>query len=270
MIKDVAVFFEAGQGEPKHVAAAIAVAKAHGAGLAGVCAVDLPTLPVYAEAPIGADLMEQELERRRKEAARLEAAFRDAARQAKVAATWTTVEGDPVSVAREYGRAADLVVLAQASPDAGAEAGDAEEIVLSLGRPALLVPYVGANEPIGERVLAAWNGSREATRALHDALPFLTRAKSVTLVAIDPADGFQVGAERMLSHLARHGVKAELRKLVSGGLDVGDVLLNAVSDQGADLVVMGAYGHSRIRELVLGGATRTIFRQMTAPVLLSH
>lgn len=270
MIKDVMAFFEAGAERAKHVAAAVAVAKAHGAALAGVCAVDLPAIPVYAEAPIGADLIEQELDRRRREAARLEADFRKAAAAEEVPASWSSVEAEPISVAYGFGRAADLVVLSQAGPDAGAEAGDAEEIALSLGRPVLVVPYVGVSAPIGERVLVAWNGSREATRAAHDALPFLARAKSVLLAGVDLDEGQRAGAERMTAHLARHGVKAELRRLVSAGLGVGDVLLNAVSDEGADLVVMGAYGHSRVRELVLGGATRTLFRQMTAPVLLSH
>ena len=270
MIKDVMAFFEAGMGGANHVAAAVAVAQAHGAGLVGVCAVDLPAIPVYAEAPIGADLIERELERRRQEAGRLETAFRAAAGKAKVAATWAAVESDPVSVALEYGRTADLTVLGQPQPDAGAEAGDLEEIALALGRPTLVVPYVAAAGPIGERVLVAWNGSREATRAAHDALPFLARAKSVLLAGIDLDERQRAGAERMAAHLARHGVKAEVRRLVAGSLGVGDVLLNAISDEGADLVVMGAYGHSRMRELVLGGATRTLFRQMTVPVLLSH
>jgi len=270
MIKDVMAFFEAGMGAANHVAAAVAVAQAHGAGLIGVCAVDLPAIPVYAEAPIGADLIERELDRRRQEAGRLETAFRAAAGKARVAATWTAVEADPVTVALDYGRAADLVVLSQPEPDAGAEAGDVEEIALSLGRPVLVVPYVPVSGPIGERVLVAWNGSREGTRAAHDALPFLTRAKSVLLAGVDLDDGRRASADRMAAHLARHGVKAEVRRLVAGSLGVGDVLLNAVSDEGADLVVMGAYGHSRVRELVLGGATRTLFRQMTVPTLLSH
>lgn len=270
MLKDVMLFAQAGVDRTSHVAAAVAVAKAHGAALCGVCAVDLPPMPAYAEAPIGVELIEQELDRRRAEGRRLETSFLDAARRAGVAAEWRTVEADPISVALEHGRAADLVVLSQADPDAGASARVVEELALSLGRPTLVVPHVGAPASIGENVLVAWNGSREATRAAHDALPFLRRAKSIQVAVVDP-DGAQLRAlEGFLAHLGRHGVATRARKLDSGGLAVGDLLLNLVSDEGIDLIVMGAYGHSRMRELVLGGATRTLVRQMTAPILFSH
>lgn len=270
MLKDLMVFVHVGAGRSPHVAAAVAVAKAHGALLRGVCAVDLPPMPAYAEAPIGVELIEQELERRRAEARKLEASFASAAKQAGVVAEWRTVEADPLSTALEHGRAADLVVLCQADPEADAEPGEVEELALSLGRPTLVVPYVGAPAAIGGNVLVAWNGSREATRAAHDALPFLRRAGSVQIVAVDLEEPSLAGLELFIDHLSRHGVAAKLRRLVSGGLGVGDVLLNAASNEGVDLIVMGAYGRSRMRELVLGGATRTLVRQMTAPVLFSH
>src|SRR5215471_6305021 len=142
------------------------------------------------------------------------------------------------------------------------------------GRPILVVPYVGNFADLGRRVVIGWNASREAARAVNDAMPLLTSAETVTVLTIDPREGPRAhgelpGADISL-HLARHGVKAEIERTVSADLPVGEVLLSRVADLGADLLVMGAYGHSRARELLLGGATRSLLRSMTLPVLMSH
>jgi nucleotide-binding universal stress UspA family protein len=121
-------------------------------------------------------------------------------------------------------------------------------------------------------VLVAWNGSREATRAVHDALPLLRRAEQVTVLSIDP----DPAAERRLPgahvsrHLTRHGVTVQSPTITGADGAVGDLLLSYVADHDIDLIVMGAYGHTRLREVVLGGATRTLLRHMTVPVLMSH
>jgi nucleotide-binding universal stress UspA family protein len=123
-------------------------------------------------------------------------------------------------------------------------------------------------------VVIAWNSAREAARAVHDAMPLLIAAEAVTVLTIDPREGPQghgelPGADISL-HLARHGVKAQVERTVSADLPVGEVLLSRLADLGADLLVMGAYGHSRMRELLLGGATRSLLQSMTVPVLMSH
>ena len=123
-------------------------------------------------------------------------------------------------------------------------------------------------------MIVAWNGSREATRAVHDALPLLRMAKSVSVfsIAATPADlpeSRWPGAD-IAAHLARHGVKVATGHTVADPISIGDALLNRASDDGADLIVMGAYGRSQLREFVLGGATRDVLRTMTVPVLLSH
>jgi nucleotide-binding universal stress UspA family protein len=120
----------------------------------------------------------------------------------------------------------------------------------------------------------AWDASREATRAVNDAIPLLASATTVTVLSVDPAigrteHGDVPGADIAL-HLARHGVNVRVEQTVSGGIGIGDLLLSRASDLGADLLVMGAYGHSRLRELVLGGATRTMLKSMTLPVFMSH
>lgn len=175
-----------------------------------------------------------------------------------------------------HARYADLLVLGQVDPEEPPEVGRhlAEEVLLSAGRPALVVPHIGAAATVGERVVVAWDASREAARAVSDAMPLLERAKSVLVVSFDPkptpfGHGELPGADIAL-HLARHGVEVEVQREDAGELDVGNALLSYVADRGADLLVMGAYAHSRVRELVLGGVTRTMLESMTVPVLMAH
>jgi nucleotide-binding universal stress UspA family protein len=173
-----------------------------------------------------------------------------------------------------HARYADLTILGQPEPDGpeGIDGPVTESVVLSSGRPALIVPYIGAGARFGRRVMIAWDAGREAARAVADAMPLLQRADSVTVLAINPRRGDhgpQPGADISL-HLARHGLKVEAQSLEAEDLSVAEALLSRLADEDIDLLVMGAYGHSRIRELVLGGVTREIFRQMTVPVLMSH
>lgn len=175
-----------------------------------------------------------------------------------------------------HARYADLLVLGQVDPEDPPEVGRhlAEEVLLSSGRPALIVPHIGAAATLGERVVVAWDASREAARAISDAMPLLERAESVLVVSFDPeispfGHGELPGADIAL-HLARHGVEVEVQREPAGQIDVGNALLSYVADRGADLLVMGAYAHSRVRELVLGGVTRTMLQSMTVPVLMAH
>jgi nucleotide-binding universal stress UspA family protein len=147
-----------------------------------------------------------------------------------------------------------------------------EQVVLSSGRPVLVVPYIGWTKTLGERITIAWDGGRESARAVADALPLLKKAKAVTVLVINPEKGNhgeEPGADIAL-HLARHGVNAEVRRARFDDVDTGNAILSQVADLSSDLLVMGAYGHSRLRELVIGGVTRTIFEEMTVPVLMSH
>jgi nucleotide-binding universal stress UspA family protein len=189
-------------------------------------------------------------------------------------AEWRIGEGDRADVVALHARYADLVILNQTDASEARVSHFADEVLMSPGRPALLVPYVGEFKTIGTNVLVAWNASREAARAVTDALPLLQRARRVAVMAIDPGSspgvhGDSPGADLAL-FLARHGVQVEAAPTVSAGIDAGNVILSRAYDQGADLIVMGAYGHLRVREIVLGGATRTMLQSMTVPVLMSH
>jgi nucleotide-binding universal stress UspA family protein len=149
-------------------------------------------------------------------------------------------------------------------------------VLLEGGRPVLVVPYVGAPASVGTHVLIAWDGGREASRALADAMPILVRARQVTVACLDPsasARGADAAArDRLLAYLHRHGVAARLEyhNLGGGDIAIGDWLLSRTADLGGDLIVMGGYGHPRWRERVLGGATRALLSAMTVPVLMAH
>jgi len=132
------------------------------------------------------------------------------------------------------------------------------------------VPRAGQFERIERHALIAWNGSREAARAVRDALPLLKLARKVTVLAVEPqSNGHAPGADLAL-HLARHGVTVDLDQDTAPGMDAADILLSRASDLSSDLIVMGAYGHARMRETILGGVTRSMLAAMTAPVLMSH
>lgn len=173
---------------------------------------------------------------------------------------------------------ADLFVVGQTDPDErilNAPPSLPELIVLSLGRPILFVPYFTNTYPmIGKKVLVAWNASREAMRAVIDALPLLQQAQRVTAMVInakqDRNNSIDIPAADISLFLARHGVKVEATQSYTDEISVGDELLARVADGEFDLLVMGAYGHSRWREIVLGGATQTLLQHMTVPVLMSH
>jgi nucleotide-binding universal stress UspA family protein len=171
--------------------------------------------------------------------------------------------------------AVDLVIFGQTSPDyrlpTGFSPGD---LVLACGRPMLLVPYVGEFAAIGRRVLVAWDGTREASRALHDALPLLSKADAVTVMTVRRREtAFEQDAPllaRVVRHLQRHGIAARAEEALRGDLPISDVLLSRAADLDADLIVAGAYHHGQLREALFGGVSRDLLDHMTVPVLMSH
>ncbi len=256
---------------------AIGLAQAYNAHLTGLYIAVYPALPGGVSAEVPARFLDTLIAQVSERSAAAEAAFAAAVERAGLTADCRTIRCPSSRVAEVialHARHADLVVLGQPEPEANGEvdAQVPEDVVLSAGRPALVVPYIGAGKRLGVRVMVAWDGGREAARAVGDALPLLERAKSVAVLVINPnrgGHGEQPGADIAL-HLARHGITVEAQHLEVKDLSVGDALLSRLADQGIDLLVMGAYGHSRLRELVLGGVTRKIFQQMTVPVLMSH
>ncbi len=246
---------------------------------AGARVTALYTLPAIGmEARYGLEDMPELIESRRQEhrdrAQRVETAFGARAEKDGLKGEWRCAEGEVAELVMLHARYADLAIVGQRSERTDSVAdyypGIAEEVVLGAGRPVLVVPYIGSPATVGKRVLVAWNGCREAARALNDALPILERAEHVTVLVIDADDAGRTPGADIAAHLARHGVRAEASHVPSGGLGIGDALLSRAADLACDLIVMGAYGHSRVREFVMGGASRHIFDHMTVPVLMAH
>ncbi len=254
---------------------ACALAKAHEAHLIGLhissdAGVSLRSLP----GPVPSELMASIETRIGEERDRSRARFDDVVARHGVQAEWRAENGDPASVVGTHARYADIAVMSQG--DDRDTPGDPElpTVVATLtGRPVLIVPRAGTFDKVGERVLVCWNTSREATRAVSDALPILQKAEQVTVLAVNPNDGPEHGdvpGADISHYLARHGVRAEANRTYAEDIDVADAILSRASDLGCDLIVMGAYGHSRMREWIFGGVTRSIMRTMTRPVLISH
>lgn len=257
---------------------AFELAQACGAHVTALALAPETPVPPSVEVSYGAELAAAHARAIRETLDPVKAEFAQRAQRAGLASSeWREASGDAVAAAALHARYADLLIVGQPNPrDAQSQPvrGFLEHLILSAGRPILVIPYVGKFTGIGSNVLVAWNASRESTRAVTDAIPLLERARSVAVVVIDPQDAAGVhgdapGADIAL-YLARHGVKAEAHPTASGNTDVGDVILSRAADIGADLIVMGAWGHSRMRELIMGGATRSLLEEMTVPVLLSH
>lgn len=206
--------------------------------------------------------------------------FRDATSAAKHAAIeWRAPAGPAIAAAIAQGRCADLIVVGQGAPgDPGLPFAEelATTTLLSTGRPVLVIPHIGAAPTFGQNALIAWDGGREASRAIADALPLLERAKKVNVIAVHASvdDSVYVGdtlaSSRLAGWLNSHGVHTSIERLDVAQGSVGESLLSRAADLGSDLIVMGGYGHSRVREFVLGGVTRTMLDAMTVPVLMSH
>jgi nucleotide-binding universal stress UspA family protein len=263
----------------KRIDAAVRLAGEHGGHLIGVYPiVEIPLLN-YIREQIPPDIQaSMDAEAKALAEAALKS-FREAAERGGVAYEARTDHALITTLARVvsmHARYADLAVLGQVDPDEPPYVGIdlPEEVILASGRPVLVVPHDWAPGSLGERVVIAWDASREAARAVSDALPILEQAASVLVVSINPKStplghGEVPGADLAL-HLARHGVEVEVQSVETDRMEIGDALLSFAADRGRDLLVMGAYAHSRVRELVLGGATRTILKSMTLPVLMAH
>jgi nucleotide-binding universal stress UspA family protein len=274
--QDIIVHIDDGEAMPARLSMALALAERFDAHLTGIYVDPGLALPTLIDVPISPSLVEALEDEHRERCERAEQRFKQAVEASTLSSTWRLAQGELANTLSRHARCADLVILGQ---EGGGDqkvvvGGLPDTVVLGCGRPALVVPYVGVKAAPGKHVIVAWNGSREAARAVNDALPFLMAAEQVDVVCANPArsdeqDTDLPGADLCL-HLARHGVKAEAQEIVANDLEFGDLLLSRAADRGADLIVMGAYGHSRWREVVLGGATRQLLNQMTVPVFMSH
>lgn len=201
--------------------------------------------------------------------------FRQSIRLQGISGDWRLIDGPDTAQIVTLAKSVDLAILGQYSPQTQNGTGfKPDDIATACGRPLLVVPYIGGFTSVGDNVLIAWDGTREATRALNDALPLIETAKSATVMTVvDREREFeraQADLKRIVAHLEHHGVAARSEEVVRGGLSVSDLLLSRAADLGADMIVAGAYHHSPLREALIGGVSRDLLRHMTVPVLMSH
>lgn len=277
--KNLLVQIDGGQSDGSRIDVAIALAQRFEAHLAGLFVIAEARAPGFAVAQMPMDLRKEQIARRRERAETVADRFRAAVTRAGLPADCridSTDETDVAGVVALHGRHVDLMIVGQPDSDAPPPGGPwlVGDVALACGRPVLAVPYIGAGPALGERVLVAWDGGREAARAVNDALPLLRRAAKVFVVAVNPPTwpdrpGRLAGIDIAL-HLSRHGINVEAKALEVRDIGVADALLSHVSDLGADMLVMGAYGHTRLQQSLFGGVTRRIQESMTVPVLLSH
>lgn len=277
MLKDILVHVDGSPAAERRVEVAAALAEANEGHLTGLHvtsgAEDMPWVEGYATEMV----IRYATERAEADRARARESFERQSAGRALTREWRETSGLVDRTVTLHGRYADLIVLGQSDPSAagfGPAAGVAEHVPLSAGRPCLILPYAGSWPALGRRVLVAWDGGREAARAVNDALPLLKRAQQVTIVTIgDRLQGggrADHGAAALGAHLTRHGLAVTVRHDGGGSLAVPDLLLSLAADLSTDLLVMGAYGHNRLRELIMGGVTRAILDHMTVPVLMSH
>jgi len=171
-------------------------------------------------------------------------------------------------MARRY----DVSIIRQTDPDeVGLNSLMIESALFNSGRPVFVVPYVHRGAARFDRGLICWDGSRNAARAVGDAMPLLQRAKSVQIVIVgNQSKSREIPGADIAQHLAQHGVNVEIKQIIASDIDVGNIILSHAADISADFMVMGGYGHSRLREFILGGVTRNILNTMTLPIFMSH
>ena len=262
----------------KRLDVAIRLSRKFDAHLTGVYALPDPYVgPYMTDGYVPLPIMEQQVERGLELADQAETMFNTVVQKAGINAQWESTHGHPGDVISQHSLCADLAILGQPDPDDSVGYLNPDlpaEVTLASGRPVLIVPYIGIRQSLGKNIMVAWNTTRESTRAVNDALPILRLADKVSVMAVDPAredpEHNDIPGADIALHLARHGVNAEAMRAFSKELEVAHVILSRIADIGADMLVMGAYGHSRMRELIMGGATREILRHMTVPVLMSH
>ena len=281
-MRDLLLVLDGSARDATRLETALELARTVGAHLTGLCPLEL-LLPAdlgfalggYPEALALQSAVEQLQDQANARAAEIEAVFRAGLSRAGVNGDWRTAPGPVGPAIAVAARHADLTVIGQDDPDHRVPPAGRhmiEDVLLAAGRPLLLLPYAGRFPTIGRSVLIAWTPTREAARAVGDALGLIEPAAQVTVLTVARAGGGDAvpGAE-IAAHLARHGLAVTAARSVSDGqIHEADMLLSYAADLGADLLVMGGYGHSRVRELTLGGVTRSVLRHMTLPVLMSH
>ncbi len=276
MIKDVVVNLTVREGGGPAGDYAVSLADALNAHLTAIAFVYDPIVPASGTGYIPAEIIETQQADNEKAAKDAIARFSAAASRAGISAEPLTLSASFAGAGEQFARIArrfDLTVVGQAEPNISAvEEVIAESTLFGSGRPMIVVPYIQKAPLKLDNVMVCWDGSRPAARAIADAMPLLEKTGRVEIVIVTNERGKQdeIEGADMGQHLARHGLKVDVHRMAGGNIDVADALLSHAADSGTDFIVMGGFGHSRLREFVLGGVTHSIMRSMTVPTLMSH
>lgn len=275
MIKDLIVNLGLGEHDPAGDFA-IAMAEKCEAHVLGLAFAYEPVIPGAVMGGIPPEFIESQRAEAHGKAKAAVARFDERARRAGVSYEHRILSASLSAAADQLGRLSrrfDLVVVGQPEREETVPEEIVDEGALfESGRPVIFVPFIHRTGVKLDRLMVCWDGGRAATRAVADSLPLLKKARQVEVVIVangraksDEVPGIDLG-----QHLARHGLKVEVKRITSPDIDVASTILSYAADSSADMIVMGGYGHSRLREFVLGGATRGILESMTVPVLMSH
>jgi len=276
--KNILLYLDQGASNPERVNTAVAMAEQHGAQLTGVVIHALPTSRMMHKLGLGDS--DDVLKQARQEADAVLEAFSRQMTERGISFDTRTIECKESAAPKKLARMVrnfDLCILRQANPDkpnADFIAELSEGVLFYSGRPVFFMPYIGAHSIPARKGIVAWDGSAAASRAVHDSLPLLEQMESVVILVVDADkiernDDTEPGHD-LSRHLAAHGIKNEVMRVVSGGIGTSTTILNEVSNTSADILIMGGYGTAKLREMMLGGVTRTLFRTMTVPVVMSH
>jgi nucleotide-binding universal stress UspA family protein len=274
MIKDIIVNLSVGAKANSASDYAISLSAAFNAHLTGIIFLYGPTMPVSRAGNVPPEL--EVIERHNEAAVKaVRESFTAASTHAGVKAESLIVSASLVSAGDQFGQIArrfDLAVVGQAEPETKmVEENIIEAALFDSGGPVIIVPYIQRAPLRLDHIMVCWDGSRAAARAIRDAIPFLRRAGRIEVVNVtNEGKQDQIESADLGAHLAHHGLNAVIKRIPLGDVDVAAVLLSHAADEGVDFIVMGGYGHSRLREFVLGGVTRSMLRTMTVPVLMSH
>lgn len=278
--KDLLVHLDDSEICAERVEAAVALAKREGARITGIALALESTISTYIGIDFPSSLTEAQQEIVQKAAESAVEKFETTAKEAGVEFTSRIIKCQGTKAPARmafFARHADLIFVGQPQPDAkGKDFQESllEHVLHNSGRPVYVVPYIGRYNAKVRRAVIAWDGGKKAVRAVNDAIPMLKARKEVDVLVINPktrSDDFGGSqGENLVAHLERYGVNAKVVVRVNSEISVDTVIQNHISDSGADLLVMGAFGHSRLREKAFGGVTESILHQMIVPVLMSE
>lgn len=276
--KNILIHLDHSSGCRNRLEAAFDLARNFDAQITGLFVVPDYVVPSYVEAQISVDVITDVTEKALARAREQLVDYQKLAKGAGVSMEGHVLEGQLIPILREHSKYSDLLVLGQDQPEDldNASYGLADSLLFEGACACMVVPHSGKLSPIGKNVLLTWNASRESARALREAMPLLSHAETVVMLSSEPDDGDSSmarghpHAQELTRFLESHGIQAISSGISDPDMSTTDAIIGQAAEMNADLIVMGAYGHARLREIILGGVTRDLLKQAPVPLLLAH